>query len=553
MQFVSVDVGTQSVRAALVTDKGRFLKTASRPLETWNPQPEFYQQSSDQIWKACCEVVKEVCRDAKEVRGIGFDATCSLVLLDDAGRPLTVSPNGEPEQNVVLWMDHRAVSQAEEISATGHSVLRFVGGTMSPEMQPPKLLWLKQNLPSTWERLGLAFDLPDYLTWRATGCASRSLCSAVCKWTYQAGSAPGSDMEPGWQESFWIRIGLEDLTRDNYRIIGQQFWPPGTPCGRGLCMEAGLQMGLKKGTPVATSIIDAHAGGLGLLGCEAQGEFFKSFSRRLAVIAGTSTCHMLANENSIFTPGVWGPYFSAMVPGMWLSEAGQSAAGALVHHVISTHPAYPKIVEKTKPGRRPEDTLNAMLLTMCEQRGLDSPSQLVTDLHVWPDFHGNRSPVADPGLRGMISGLTLSAGEEDLAKLYLATLQALAYGTRHIMDALAETGHSVSSLLMCGGMAKNPFYVEVHADATGMPVLLPSETESVLLGGAILAASASGRYKSVTEAMLGMGGSGKVIAPRASERRFHDAKYAAFRALLDCQLRLREIMSPNGRPPSSCS
>ncbi|KAK8776610.1 hypothetical protein V5799_030044 [Amblyomma americanum] len=58
MQFVSVDVGTQSVRAALVTEKGRFLKTATRPLETWNPQPGFYQQSSDQIWKACCEVVK---------------------------------------------------------------------------------------------------------------------------------------------------------------------------------------------------------------------------------------------------------------------------------------------------------------------------------------------------------------------------------------------------------------------------------------------------------------------------------------------------------------
>ncbi|KAL1467972.1 hypothetical protein MTO96_025843 [Rhipicephalus appendiculatus] len=310
--------------------------------------------------------------------------------------------------------------------------------------------------------------------------------------------------------------------RDTTTDPGQEFWPPGAPCGRGLSMEAGLQLGLKKGTPVATSIIDAHAGGLGLLGCEAEGEFCKSFSRRLAIIAGTSTCPHA---------GVWGPYFSAMVPGMWLSEAGQSAAGALVDHVVSTHPAYPLIQAKTKPGRRPEDTLNAMLLTMCEQR----------------------RQVADPNLRGMISGLTLSAGEEDLAKLYLATLQALAYGTRHIMDSLAETGHSVSSLLMCGGMAKNPLYVELHADATGMPVLLPSETESVLLGGAILAASASGRYKSVTEAMLRMGGSGKVLAPRASERRFHDAKYAAFRALLDCQLRLREIMSPNGRPSSSCS
>ncbi|XP_077525663.1 FGGY carbohydrate kinase domain-containing protein-like [Haemaphysalis longicornis] len=557
MQFVSVDVGTQSVRAALVTEKGRFLKTASRPLETWNPQPEFYQQSSDQIWKACCEAVKEVCRDAKDVRGIGFDATCSLVLLDDSGRPITVSPKGEPEQNVVLWMDHRAIAEAEMISGTGHPVLRFVGGAMSPEMQPPKLLWLKQNLPSSWERLGFAMDLPDYLTWRATGSASRSLCSVVCKWTYQAGQAPDSDMKPGWQESFWIRIGLEDLTRDNYRIIGQELLPPGAPCGRGLSLEAGLQLGLKKGMPVATSIIDAHAGGLGLLGCEAEGEFAKSFSRRLPVIAGTSTCLMLANENCFFTPGVWGPYFSAMVPGMWLSEAGQSAAGALVDHVITTHPAYQKILAKTKPGRRPEDTLNALLKSMAEKQGLESPSQLVSDLHVYPDFHGNRSPLADPGLRGMISGLTLSAGEEDLARLYLATLQALAYGTRHIMDALAESGHSVSSLLMCGGLAKNPLYVELHADATGLPVLLPSETESVLLGGAILAASASGRYSSVTEAMLRMGGTGRVLAPRSKERRFHDAKYAAFRALLDCQRQLRDIMSggssSNGRPASACS
>ncbi|XP_075529333.1 FGGY carbohydrate kinase domain-containing protein-like isoform X3 [Dermacentor variabilis] len=509
MQFVSVDVGTQSVRAALVTERGRFVKTASRPLELWNPRPGFYQQSSDQIWSACCDAVKEVCRDAKDVSGIGFDATCSLVVLDDSGRPLTVSPKGEPEQNVVLWMDHRAASQVEAINATGHSVLRFLGGTMSPEMQPPKLLWLKQNIPSTWERIGLALDLSDFLTWRAIGYASRSLCTAVCKWTYQAGTVPGSDMKSGWQDSLWTRIGLDDLTRDNYRIIG-------------------------------------------LLGCEAEGEFPKEFSQRLAIIAGTSAAHMLASEKCIFTPGAPGPFFSAMVPGMWLSEPGQSAAGALVDQVISTHPAYPQIVAKTKPGRRPEDTLNDLLQSMCERRGLDSLSKLSADLHVWPDFYGNRSPLADPTLRGMICGLTLSADEEDLARLYLATLQALAYGSRHILDALTSTGHSLSGLLTCGGLAKNPLYVRLLADATGLPVLLPTETESVLLGGAILAASASGRYSSVTEAMQRMGGSGRVLAPQSSERGFHDAKYAAFHALLDCQRRLREIMS-GGRPLQPCS
>ncbi|KAL3217360.1 hypothetical protein MRX96_032480 [Rhipicephalus microplus] len=545
MQLLSVDVGTQSVRAALVTDRGRFLKTASRPLKNWNPQPGFYQQSSDQIWSACCEAIKEVCRDAKNVSGVGFDATCSLVVLDDSGRPLTISPKGEPEQNVLLWMDHRAVSQAEAINATGHSVLRFMGGSMSPEMQPPKLLWIKQNIPSTWERIGLAMDLSDFLTWRATGCASRSLCAAVCKWTYQACTVPGSDKKHGWQDSIWTRIGLDEITRDDYRIIG-------APCGSGLSTEVAMELGLEKGTPVATSIIDGHAGGLGLLGCEADGKFPEEFSRRLAIIAGTSAAHMLASEKCIFSPGAPGPFLSVMVPGMWLSEPGQSAAGALVDHIISTHPAYPQIVAKTKPGRRPEDTLNDLLQSMSDRQGLDSLSRLTTDLHVWPDFHGNRSPLADPTLRGMVSGLTLTSDEEDLARLYLATLQALAYGSRHIIDALTDAGHLLSGILTCGGLAKNPLYVRSLADATGLSVMLPLETESVLLGGAILAASACGRYASVKEAMLRMGGSGHVISPQMSERSFHDAKYAAFHALLDCQRRLKELMASR-EPAVSCS
>lgn len=71
-------------------------------------------------------------------------------------------------------------------------------------------------MPSTWQKMGFAFDLPDYLTWRATGCDTKSLCSAVCKWTYQA-----SLEQQGWNDSFWIRIGLEDLVTDNYQKIGK--------------------------------------------------------------------------------------------------------------------------------------------------------------------------------------------------------------------------------------------------------------------------------------------------------------------------------------------
>ena len=142
-----------------------------------------------------------------------------------------------------MWMDHRAESEAEQINATGHHVLEYVGGKISLEMQLPKLMWLKKNLLSQcWTKAGFFYDLPDFMTWRATGsnarqlhphefckssnvdfrsfkvilCYFRSLCSLVCKWTYQA----SLDKNIGWDEDFLRSIGLEDLLLDDFRKIG---------------------------------------------------------------------------------------------------------------------------------------------------------------------------------------------------------------------------------------------------------------------------------------------------------------------------------------------
>ena len=110
------------------------------------------------------------------IKGIGFDATCSLVAVDDSGDPVTISPTHDDDRNVVLWQDHRAIKEAEEINAGKHPVLGCVGGVMSPEMEPPKLLWLRKNLyDECWKRAGHFFDLADYLTYRATGSTVRSV------------------------------------------------------------------------------------------------------------------------------------------------------------------------------------------------------------------------------------------------------------------------------------------------------------------------------------------------------------------------------------------
>ncbi|XP_051983858.1 FGGY carbohydrate kinase domain-containing protein isoform X2 [Xyrauchen texanus] len=538
--YVGVDVGTASVRAALVTGDGHVKHMAEEPIHIWEPCADHFEQSSTDIWTKCCSVVKKVTQDIdpNAVRGIGFDATCSLVALDGNFQPVAVNQTGLKERNVLMWMDHRAAEQASRITAMNHKVLQGVGGVMSPEMQPPKLLWLKENLrESCWKETAHFFDLPDFLSWKATGSLVRSLCTLVCKWTYSP-----SD---GWDDTFWTAVGLEDLIENSYSKIGKLTCCPGCPVGGGLTLEAAADLGLKQGTAVGASLIDAHAGGLGVIGADVRGHLLpcekQPITSRMAIICGTSSCHMAVSTQALFVPGVWGPYLSAMLPGLWLNEGGQSATGRLVDHMVKGHAAYTQLKEQAdSSGKHIYSYLNFHL----EQMATDSThvEQLTSGLHVWPDFHGNRSPLADQTLKGMVVGLTLSQTLDDLALLYLATLQAIAFGTRHIIDAMKEAGHDITTLFLCGGLSKNDLFVHTHANTTGVPVVLPAEREAVLVGAAVLGACASSDYSSIQEAMEKMTEIGHVVKPNIELESFYRKKYAVFLRLYNHQKDYLKLM-----------
>ncbi|XP_065129027.1 FGGY carbohydrate kinase domain-containing protein isoform X3 [Paramisgurnus dabryanus] len=576
--YIGVDVGTGSVRAALVSPDGHVKHMAEENIQIWEACVDHYEQSSADIWRKCCRAVKEVTRDIDIdcVRGIGFDATCSLVALDRNFEAVAVNQAGIKERNVVMWMDHRASQQASQITAMKHEVLQRVGGVMSPEMQPPKLLWLKENLlESCWKDASHFFDLPDFLSWKATGSLVRSLCTVVCKWTYSP-----SD---GWNDSFWTAVGLEDLMENNYYKIGSQTCCPGRLVG-GLTPEAAADLGLKAGTAVGASLIDAHAGGLGVMGADVSGHHLpcenQPITSRMAVICGTSSCHMAVSSRALFVPGVWGPYLSAMLPDLWLNEGGQSVTGRLVDHVLRGHAAYTQLKDQAKDsGKHIYSYLNFHLETLV--RITTHVEQLTADLHVWPDFHGNRSPLADQTSRGMVTrrtslkhytsfhsvkhsddlkgliflavydvcwfsqivGLTLSQTLDDLALLYLATLQAIALGTRHIIDAMREAGHDITTLFMCGGLSKNPLFVQLHANTTGLPVVLTEEKEAVLIGAAVLGACASSDYSSIQEAMRKMTKIGRVVRPNPELASFYRKKYAVFLKLYDHQKEYVKLMN----------
>jgi FGGY-family pentulose kinase len=161
--------------------------------------------------------------DPSTIKGIGFDATCSLAVFShDTDEPISVTgpkfENDGNERNVILWLDHRPVAETVKINKTSHNLLRYVGGKMSIEMEIPKILWLKNNMPPKLFDRCKFYDLADALTHLATGTETRSFCSTVCKQGYVPVGVDGS--VKGWQEDFYHEIGLGELAKDSFLRMG---------------------------------------------------------------------------------------------------------------------------------------------------------------------------------------------------------------------------------------------------------------------------------------------------------------------------------------------
>jgi ribulose kinase len=230
-----------------------------------------------------------------------------------------------------------------------------------------------------------------------------------------------------------------------------------------------------------------------------------------------------------------------MIPRMWLNEGGQSATGSLIDLVIRNNSSYPDIAKPAKrKGTDIFTTLNRMIDAMKKKDGLT----IVRNLHVLPYHHGNRSPRADPYARGMVSGLTLSSTSDDVALLYYATIQAIAYGTRHIIEAMNAKGYDIRRIHLSGGHLKNRLFIQENADVTGCKIILPKEPEAVLLGSAIIAAVAGGEFPDVLQGMKSMSHAAKVIEPNPSTTPFHDAKYEIFKEMYDFQKNIHHKMEP---------
>jgi FGGY-family pentulose kinase len=487
---LGIDAGTVGVRAGLFDLQGRPLGFYDQSYATIYAQPGWAEQAPADWWNALVMAVRG-CLAEKGVRpdqviGLAIDAPCNILLTEADGTPLTAS---------MLWMDLRATRQAELLTETNDPVLRYCGGEMPAEWPLPKALWLKQHQPALWEKAAYLVEQMGWLTWHLTGEWAVPLNSATAKWLYRA--RPDEHGDAGWPLSLLEAVGLGDLPA---RVPGNAV-PMGGKAGE-LTQEAADQLGLSAGIAVSMSGIDAHAGMVGS-NVLAPG--------MLALITGTSTCHLVQTPDLVVDLGLWGPFGDAVVAGEWTLEAGQASTGGTVRWLLDT-------LGNTFPA-------GAERYQVADEAAAAIPPGAggLTVLDFW---QGSRTPIKDPNARGTIWGLTTAHTPGHLLR---AVYEGTAYGNRHILEKLNSLNVSTRQIVACGGGTRSTLWLQILADVAGIPITLTTVPDAVSLGSAICAAVGAGAFSDLRTAGAAMVHPGRVIEPDNAHRGAYDEGYGRYK------------------------
>lgn len=544
MHVIGVDVGTTSVRLAILRLTGAndsIIELVSSHKKDISHQQKGhrFEQNSREIWEAVCECSNEAVKKANvpadSIGAIGFSATCSLVIVDDneqSGNYSTHSHGDKKPNDIIMWMDHRAKQEAHVISQSGSTILKQIGNVCSPEFSLAKLIWLKENEPARFQSASGFFELPDWLVFKCLGCepesSPRSLCSLVCKWGFQANSFEHCD-----------EIKSLDASLNKF---GSRVLYPGTSSGF-LCQGASIELGLgsQQQIRVATSLIDAHSGSLGLLSIGrnlADAPENQELSSICCSLTGTSSCHLILSEEKNLIQGIWGPYKNVIFKDYYLLEAGQSLTGKLIEICIESHEQGKLRLAK---GEKMYDIISDLNGQLANEN-----SEFVSQLHILPFYHGNRSPLANSRLKGGIYGLSADS-DTSLLQFYAATLDSLVYENRLIFETLSK---KPATILVSGGLTNNSHFMQTLATVLNCRVLSLSlqDLDFMALGAGLVARNCLLNGDSpLTEASISQleikAFQMKTYEPQEKLINQHERRFLAFQEFVQFSLKMDKILS----------
>ncbi|HEY2675046.1 MAG TPA: ribulokinase [Rugosimonospora sp.] len=521
---VGIDFGTLSGRALVVrVDDGAELASAVHPFphgvidrelggvelpQGWALQdPEDYR---DVLREAVPAAVRAAGIAAGDVIGIGIDFTaCTALPVLRDGTPLSELPEfrDRPHAYAKLWKHHAAQPYADQINELavrrGEDWLGRYGGRISAEWQFAKGLQLLAEDPEIYARADRWIEAADWITWQLCGTETRNVCTAGYKGIFQDGRYPA----PAF---------LSALDPDFAGFVADKLAHPlselGTRAG-GLTARAAARTGLREGIAVAVGNVDAHVTAAAVKAVRPG---------QMLAVMGTSICHVMNGERLAEVPGMCGVVQGGISPGLWGYEAGQSGVGDIfAWYVDNCVP--PKYHAR---AQREGVDLHTLLSALGAAQPVGAHGMVALDWH-----SGNRSVLADHDLTGVIVGQSLATRPEDG---YWALMEATALGTRTIIEAFESAGLPVTELVAAGGLIRNPYLMQLYADATRRPVAITASEQGPALGAAIHAAVAAGAHPDIYRASEAMGAQRAAIYhPDATRADGYDALYAEYRRLHD--------------------
>ncbi|MCE4066326.1 ribulokinase [Chryseobacterium gleum] len=543
---IGLDYGTDSVRAVLIdTENGSEITSSVSYYLRWkegkfcNPSANsFRQHPSDHIEgleKTISEVVRESGIPAEQIVSICIDTTGSSPLpVRSDGVALALVPGFEENPNamMVLWKDHTAIREAEEINTLartwgGEDYTKYEGGIYSSEWFWAKILHISRadaevkNAAYSW------MEHCDYLTFllsdhKDLATFKRSRCAAGHKamWHESWGGLPSEEFLNRLDPSLGTlrgRLYRETYTSDEIAGCLNEEWAAKT--------------GLTTQTIITVGTFDAHSGAVGA----------RVEENTLIRIMGTSTCDiMVASQEAIgdtTVKGICGQVEGSVIPGLIGLEAGQSAFGDVLAwykdilmwpvHQVMMHSESISDEQKRKLAEEMEDGLIRKLTLEAEKIPLSDTVPVALD---W--VNGRRTPDADQELKAAISQLSLGTKAPHIFK---ALVNAICFGAKKIVDRFEDEGVKINKVIGIGGVArKSPFIMQTLANVLDMPIAVAASDQTPALGAAVYAAVSAGIYPTVQEASMKMGsGFEAEYQPKAEEVQHYRELMQQYQKLAD--------------------
>jgi L-ribulokinase len=532
---IGVDYGTDSVRSVILNaGNGEEIASSVFYYPRWKEgkycdainnrfrqHPLDYTEGLENTIK---DILQKAGKDiAANVKGISVDTTGSTpVAVDASGAPLALTPGFENNPNAmfVLWKDHTATKEAEEINAHAPkfpvNYLQFVGGIYSSEWFWAKLLHILREDEAIQKNIHSFVEHCDWIPFLLTGGndvtqLKRGVCSAGHKalWAAEFNGLPHNDFFKA------LDPVLDGMTGKLFTETYTSAQSVGT-----ISNEWAQKLGLPNDVVIGAGAFDCHMGAVG-------GQIEPYY---LSKVMGTSTCDMLvapvAGVKDILVKGICGQVNGSIIPNMIGMEAGQSAFGD-VYAWFKNLLSWPinQFVDDEKEREKISDKIIARLATEAAAIELNDKDELALD---W--MNGRRTPDANQLLKGVIANINLGS---DAPRLFKSLVEATCFGSKAIVERFIAEGIPVKGIIALGGVAKKSNYVmQVMANVLNMPIRIHSSEQTCANGAAMFAATAAGIYNKVEDAMNAMGqGFEKTYEPEKDKVEYYARRYKMYQLL----------------------